>query len=305
MTDSEPEDLFSDDTYDKISFKMRYLFFISCVWTMFTSCLTFAESPDLFSLGADEDIETDEALTMNDNANNDILSSLANSDGLSIFDDNSDLFNPDPSISSTSNVILADESEPSDFLHQPFADLDANKDPPSLFLADTFSSIDTCLPSASKFRKVRMRSESCSDPGEQQQPIIQPSEADEATQRKIRKKWCSFQDQVPVGKYPVCKNGDRYSRDLVPLTPSPAALLLPIDRASPYQGLVYGTLSRFFLFSFFYIFGGGGGDKIYPFFLNFERTFIYRNKKKNIFPCHNLSIQEKSFHTNRSSKSKQ
>ena len=125
---------------------------------MITSCLTFAKSPDLFSLGAD-DIE---ALTTNDNAN-DVLSSLANSDGLSIFYDNSDLFNSDPSISSISNVVLANESESSELLHQPFADLDANNDP-SLFLADTFSSIDTYLPPASKFRKVRMTSESCPDP---------------------------------------------------------------------------------------------------------------------------------------------
>lgn len=244
---------------------MHY-FFISCIWTMFTSCLTFAYSPDLFTSGAD-DIGTDESLTMNDNV--DVLSSFANLDGSSILDD-SDLFSSDPSISSNSNVFLADEGG-SNFPYQSFADLNANNDP-SLFLVDT-SSLDSCLSPASKLRKVRMRSESCPDSEPQQ-----PSEADEAVQERIRKRWCSFKDQLPVGQYPVCRNGERNRDNLVPNRPSPGASLPPLDRVAPYRNIIFGTLSKYFSsLLFFFSLGKTAHNFLF-------RTHIHMLRKKAIHP---------------------
>lgn len=249
----------------------------------------------MFFLGADN-IGTG-SLTMNANA--DVLSFLANSDGSSILDD-SDLFSSDLGISSISNVVLANQTGSDgnrfdedasdenasddnvfdenrsdenafdengsdanatnehvfdenglDFLHQSFADFGANNDP-SLFLTDT-ASPEPCLSPSSKLRKVRMRSESCSNPERQKPSQLQsmyPSQEYKAAQEKIRKRWCSFKTLFPAGKYPVCRNGQHYRDDPIIDRPLPAASLLPVDRLAPYKSIVGGTLSKFFAIYF-------------------------------------------------------
>lgn len=230
---------------------MRYLL-ISCIWVMYTSSLTSAELSDLFSSGADN-TETN-SLPMN---NADELSFLDNPNVSSNLDD-SDLFTSDPVILSTDNV-LADKNG-FDILDQSFADSYPNKD--LSFLLSGTSSPANCLSPLSKTRKTRVRSDSCSDPGQQQQPSqgqssISPGDAYAAAQERVRDKWCGLSNKLSFANIPVCnmwggtgfdpgtENSEMEALSRAGLTGNPSSL-----DESPFKNIIIADLCESFFWRF-------------------------------------------------------